>query len=381
MNAVLRSALEYVERGFHVLPVRPDKKPELNLVEATRGIRRWGILREEPAGTAEVEKWNRLDPDAGIAVICQGDLVVVDVDDRDHADAPELPRTPTVETPRGGSHHYLRIDRPIGARFYPWGEVRCAGIYVVAPASRGENGRYRWTVGLHEVERAALPETLRELTRISGEPLLLHRDSLGLTGLSRASLACLDAREDVVHRLLSALGVPGEPPLGKAFHCPLHDDRRPSATLHRGRDGLIRLHCFARCGPGGQAWFPLAAANARQAGRRGRLGRVELALWKLDLLERAELVEPYQVAAPGVPERYELVWAGFLRLLGLRWLTTPGSPAPFARAFAAPWCGLAVHEFRVAFDELRRAGFIRPAGVDAQGLRLWLPCEGVRPLF
>lgn len=36
----------------------------------------------------------------------------------------------------------------------------------------------------------------------------------------------------------------------KAVLCPFHDDNNPSLSIYRGKDGLMRYHCFA-CGGGG----------------------------------------------------------------------------------------------------------------------------------
>jgi hypothetical protein len=143
-------------------------------------------------------------------------------------------------------------------------------------------------------------------------------------------------------------------------------------------DGTILYHCWS--GGRDHEWLPLAAVHARMAGRPARIGRVELPIWHADLYRLAGLLEPVALEAPEVPLHLREVWRGFLRLLSLRWLTTPGSPTPFARSFAAPWCGLTEHEVRVGFRELRSLGFVRFAGGDARGLALWLPCEGVRPL-
>jgi hypothetical protein len=256
-------------------------------------------------------------------------------------------------------------------------------MYVVAPDSSSANGKgWRWKRSLDELEPAELPAALVELARAKKPGgLPPNTDSLGLIEPSWVNLVGLDVREDIVRALLRPLGVPEDVPLGRTFHCVMHDDVRPSATLFRLDDGTIAYHCFAACGPGRSQWFSLAAVRARQAGRRSlRLGRVELALWKLDLLERAGLVEPVIFETPEVPQHLALVMRGFLRLLGLRWLTTPGAPAPFARAFAAPWCGLLEHELRAGFVELRERGLIRHAGVDPRGLSLWLPGEGVRPI-
>jgi Bifunctional DNA primase/polymerase, N-terminal len=374
MNAVLRSALELRDRGISVLPVLSDKTPALDLLERTRGTRRWGSLRAEPAGSSEVEAWYRLDPAAGVAVICQGDLAVLDVDDPEHEDVPELPETPTVATPSDGHRHYwLKTEVPVRGRTLEFGELRAGGLYAVSPESTG----YRWLVGLEEAERAELSDLLRNLARVSSRgELSTYPCSLGTSVFAWVNSGQAGSPEDAFRRVLEALSIP-ERPFGKAFPCPLHDDLHPSATLRLTENGDVLFHCFA-CHPG---WLSLATVHALERGRRRRPGRVELALWQLSLLERAGLVEAVPLDAPPAPRGLQLLWDGVLRLFALRALTTEfGKPAPLARRFLAPWCGLGEHEVRIGLRELHRHGLIWPAGKDPRGLRLWWLSEEVRPL-
>lgn len=391
MNAVLHAALEYLDRGWHVLPVQPNKEPNRPLLKDTRGTTRWTGLRSDPADAAEVRRWLELDPGTGIGVITGDGLAVVDVDHPDHPDIPQLPETAAVATPQAGhSHHYFATDEDLASRTFDWGELHAAKTYVVAPASVGENGRsYHWT---RECDLAELDGSLAEVLHaraVDAESVDVQTHTCSLTTRStktestyRVDPGSLDLDEAALGALVAALGLP-DVPLGRAFHCVLHHDRRPSAALHRSRDGEVLYHCFAGCGHrfprsvGG--WLSLPALRAWQAGRRRRLGRVELVLWRLRLYEEAGLLEPAKVSPPANPELSEnarLTLDGFCRLLRLRWLTSPGKPTPFVPSFAGPWCGLSLRQAEEGFAELRRLGLVRSAGTDPRGLRLWLP-EGV----
>ena len=111
MNAVLRAALEYLERDWRVLPVLPDKEPNWPLLRETRGTGRWRGLRDEPADAAEVRHWFRARPGDRDRDHLRGGLVVVDIDHPEHPEVPELPETATVSTARPGrSHHYFSTD-------------------------------------------------------------------------------------------------------------------------------------------------------------------------------------------------------------------------------------------------------------------------------
>ena len=363
MIAALQAAVSYRERGWAVLPVQADKSPSPRALAATRGGR-WHSLRNRPAAQAEVERWFRADPSAGVGIICQANLAVVDVDDFEHPDVPELPRTLTAQTPRPGLHRYFATAEPVGHRVYPWGELRAAGNYVVAPPSVGDRP-YHWVI---DVELAEPPEAFRS------SPI-----SLETSGrlLGEAVLGVSVERHEIA--MLAVLGLEGVE-LGRAFHCPLHDDRRPSATLTRGRDGLLRLHCFAGC-CGRQGWLSLDGAHAWRAGRRHFLNRTEMAIWAGDLRVRAGLLVPAAVPdfVGGGPEHLRPVWQGFRRLLGVRWLHRPGEPTPFTRRFAMAWCGVSEWEFRRQFSELQRRRMICPAGAAAN-YQLWLPGRGVVPV-
>jgi Bifunctional DNA primase/polymerase, N-terminal len=394
VNAILRAALEYVERDWRVLPVLPDKEPNRPLLKRTRGTTRWRGLREEPADATEVRTWLRLDPATGIGIITGDGLAVVDVDRPDDPDVPELPETATVSTPQAEhSHHYFATEENLFSRTFEWGELRSSGSYVVAPASVGENGRrYRWTRDRDLVVLdASLAEALHARA-IESESVDVETHLCSLTtrttkteSTGRFDYEALDRDETLVGALGAVLGLP-DVPLERSFNCVLHRDRRASATLHRSEDGRILYHCFAGCGHrfpraiGG--WLSFPAVLAWQAGRRRRLGRVELVLWRLRLLEEAGLLEPVKIATPGITgisENAQVIFAGFLRLLALRWLTTPGKPTPFVPGFAGPWCGVGPRQVQEGFEELRRLGVVRSAGTDPRGLRLWLP-EGVMPL-
>lgn len=145
MSATGQAAQGYARRGWPVFPVQPGGKAPLvarGLHDATR----------DPAQITAL--WSRC-PDAGVAIRtgAASGLVVLDVDgddghdklhdlEREHG---ELPITASVHTPRGGTHLYFqhpgRDVRNSAGRLGPALDVRADGGYVVAPPSRGPNGR------------------------------------------------------------------------------------------------------------------------------------------------------------------------------------------------------------------------------------------------
>jgi hypothetical protein len=141
MNPTLRAAHEYLERGWSVLPVGPDKKP----------LVRWGWLQKEHPRPDMLDRWFR-DERVCVGVVCGriSEIFVLDVEVHALAYFRDLPSTLMALSQNFGAHYYYswcegehrvyltRENRHVG-------ELRGDGCYVVAPPSRGTSGRrYRW---------------------------------------------------------------------------------------------------------------------------------------------------------------------------------------------------------------------------------------------
>jgi hypothetical protein len=217
---MLREALADLERGFALLPVRPDKTPASSLIRATRGRPGWRQLVKRPTTATEVHDWFTIDEATGIGVLTGevSGVAILDVDVP--ALAPELPTTATVTT-RRGVHAYARIDRPVPTRELAWGSLRGEGAYVVAPCTRrADGGTYAWELtpedaGLADFAAFEIGATAPSIrtTCLKGTTCLDHQ--LGGVG----ELANLERDERVALRLARALGVPDDVTLGRSFPC------------------------------------------------------------------------------------------------------------------------------------------------------------------
>lgn len=165
---MLEAALDYLARGWCVIPLRPrDKRP----------LRRWQRYQERPPARHEVIDWFRRWPAANLAIVTGlvSDLVVLDVDPAHGGDASltrlqrrhgALPVTLTAETGGGGHHLYFHHPGhrlPNRAGLAPGLDLRADGGYVVAPPSVHPSGiGYRWRRGCApgECEPAPLPAWL-----------------------------------------------------------------------------------------------------------------------------------------------------------------------------------------------------------------------------
>jgi Bifunctional DNA primase/polymerase, N-terminal len=374
-------ALRHEQRGWSVLPLS-GKEPNSRLIRHTRGSASWASFQARRAEPDEIERWFELDESTNVGVCTgqiSGGLVVIDADDEAAAPTGAFPPTATVRTGRG-RHYYLRADEPTRSHDFDWGELRSEGRYVVAPASRHESGRrYLWELEPEETGLALLAGPLAETLLARAREFVGAGAPIRSTWELRSTWESAAPDRELVDRLAVALGVP-EARYGRPFRCLLHDDGRPSAAFWRAsEDAQILYHDFHAGRWGGSAWLPLSRVRAHVAGRRGYLGKPELAVWRLRLAAEVGQFEPVDFDASAVPRGLEPVWAGFLYLLGIRWAVSPGEPAPFTRRFAASWCDVSEWEARDQLAELERRGLLLPAGRDPRGTRLWLP-KGVTPI-
>lgn len=148
MNQMQQAALDYLRRGYSVIPVGRNKRPLLTS---------WKEFMERPPSEEVIRKWfsNR---QANIAIVTgsvSGDLAVLDIDHQEAAEA-LIPlfedRAPLVRTPRGGLHIYLREQARSRSRPVQPGvaDLKAEGGYVLAPPSRTDRGSY---VSINELSK------------------------------------------------------------------------------------------------------------------------------------------------------------------------------------------------------------------------------------
>lgn len=146
MTTCLDQALEMIDMGFSVIPVRPnDKRPIPGFS--------WRQYQERIATPEEVEGWFQKWPDANLALICGSISGVWALD----ADGPlgmayiteHCPHTSVYQlTPGGGVHAIYRLPRgktvQTGARVQPELDIRGEGGYIVIAPSNINGKPYRF---------------------------------------------------------------------------------------------------------------------------------------------------------------------------------------------------------------------------------------------
>jgi hypothetical protein len=163
MKKLLTAAIEYVEKyDFSIIPTKRDKK----------ALIKWEEFQKRKATRDEIMEWWKKWPNANTAIVTgaiSGNLGVIDRDTDEGREALEglLPDsfiTPTVVTPRKGSHIYCRIPSRLelsnNSRLIPGCDFRGEGGYILAPPSVTELGHYEFLPGLSldDISIAPLPQ-------------------------------------------------------------------------------------------------------------------------------------------------------------------------------------------------------------------------------
>lgn len=157
------AALDYLELGWSVLPVRPrDKRPLIA----------WERLQDERPTGQELRAWFARWPDANVGIVtgAVSGLVVLDVDPTHGGEgslrnlaAGHAPLGPTAEAETGGGGRHLYFRHPGGRVGNRVGlraglDLKGDGGYVVAPPSLHPSGRrYAWRTGRSPADLTPAP--------------------------------------------------------------------------------------------------------------------------------------------------------------------------------------------------------------------------------
>jgi hypothetical protein len=172
-GTLLAAVAKYCERGWLVLPCKPDKSPWTK-----NGVKNATLDAVQLEGS-----WKK-HPDAliGLAMGPRSGVFAVDIDVDETKQVNgliwlksqcethgALPLGPVAITPRGGRHYYFKYpeNRKIGnsvGKLHKGVDVRGVGGYVIAPPSVGEKGEYCWEIAPEEQTVPDAPDWLLELT-------------------------------------------------------------------------------------------------------------------------------------------------------------------------------------------------------------------------
>ncbi|MFA7314508.1 MAG: bifunctional DNA primase/polymerase [Candidatus Magasanikbacteria bacterium] len=150
-----KEALELLERGYSIIPVRNDKKPYIP----------WTEYQKRLPTEKEIKKWFTLYPEANIGIVTGevSGLVVVDVE----KDGSTEGLTPTLFSKSGGGgwHYYYKhpgfVVNNSARKIRELVDIRGDGGYIIAPPSLHASGnKYEWRSSFEDL--TDLPDWLLE---------------------------------------------------------------------------------------------------------------------------------------------------------------------------------------------------------------------------
>lgn len=223
------AACVYRRRGWIPIPVGGG--------DGKKALVPWGDLREDPPTLERLVEWWQMYPDAGVALLTGGGIVVFDVDGPSAeaylAQQGGIPEGAAVATtPSGRRHVFFKGDLPTAR---PRGIEACVkghgGIVVVPPGP----GRVWEVPPKGELEPA--PQWLHDLATHTA-PHRRNGDAGPMVALTEEELS---PWREIVRDLRPTKDGAAE------GCCPLHDDRKPSFRIFRDRGGYVKGYCWVEC--------------------------------------------------------------------------------------------------------------------------------------
>lgn len=217
-NQFKETALNYLDRGFNVIPLGTKSKFPNGKALISTGHKKivdgkekgsWEIFQTEAVTEELIDKWWTHTPQSNIGIVTGriSKLVVVDVDPRNSGDKSmknlHLPPTYIVNTGGGGWHYYYlwphENDAP-NQDFADGIEIKGNGGYVVAPPSIHDKTHKAYVAANEVAELSEAPEWLVSLGKQQNKEKLWEQ---GLDGVSEGKRN--DTATSICGKILSLL--------------------------------------------------------------------------------------------------------------------------------------------------------------------------------
>lgn len=368
-------------------PVAHNKRP----------VTKWGKYQSRYPTQEDTEKWTKYAEGFAVVTGRLSGIVILDVDCKngkngfDSLQGKQLPPTPTVRTPSGGTHYYYKYPGKkvvTKQNILPGVDIRGDGGYALIPNTPG----YEWYDGmkLGEIPLADIPDWLFELVlaplkkkrvpsneyTLLGTPTTDTPKIVPAGSLNKALLRQWYSSEDATLLMAHHMGIPATK-IGEGFRCilPGEPDHNPSASLYRGDNGVIVYRDWRDSEP--YYTLPEVRASLAYKGKvKLRDNNAEHATWGIRLLIESGLLNPVFVEHRSLPPKckksIQRTYEGFLFLLGCKWLYDNKKPTPFSRRFAVPWCGVGERQAGDAIKWLLQQEYIEKVDTYKQ-MGLFLP--------
>jgi hypothetical protein len=176
------------------------------------------------------------------------------------------------------------------------------------------------------------------------------------------------SEHDFIAAALETCGVPRESLVG-GFPCvvPTHGQHRSSITYDKHDAAVYCCHDEAlsekRVFLLSELYASTRFGRAVEFTKRGKApDAVQIAVWMLLLLVNTGFLTAVTLPAKVLPtdasESLRAVYEAFLKLVGARWLHTPGMAVPFTTEYAAGISGLKLLACKAALHGLRKQGYL-----------------------
>jgi hypothetical protein len=377
-DSMLEHALGYATLGYFVFPLWPVNKDgtcSCSSDSCTPGKHplSWLVPNGHNAATtdaATIREWWGMWPDAGIGISLHASgLVVVGPDSHEWLVRFRewgLPATAFSRTGGGYGHehyYYRRPDNCEGHRICKPGDydLLSTGYAIVPPTLHASGRLYEIGQAITLVEELPFaPDWVVEIINAKcGRQQGFSQDDASCKTEFGARITELLNDESNLAALLRVLRInhSASPTSSPSIRCPLGcGDRRKSASLHRGDNGVVAVHTFHACKGDKQVWLLGEIYAGLMTGRFVHLRGPELASWSLKLARDSGVLGSIDRGAPelscDLSFNAHTVFTAFrevltlARALGLH-------DVPFSRGFAASWSGLTRDQVRHGWEQLR----------------------------
>ena len=389
---IIKTFYESYMNDWSVIPVDPKSKAPT--------IQSWKQYQFTLPTKDEINEWEKTAEGVALVTGQLSGLVVLDVDmgnEKDgfkHLKDKHLPITPTVKTQNGGYHYYFKhpgIDKKVKTTSGILEHVDFRGDqgYVLIPHTPG----YEWVDGLsfEDVEPAELPKWLSDLVvKERGEASIKYsilatppqdtQNKVKLLGnLTGEKIKNWYRSEDVVRALMNNLNLEGKK-IGQSFNCilPGHQEEKPSASFYQADNGTYVYHDFHGVDQEQFLMLPEVYASMHYKKvvtldkKKGltdtTISTPEFSVWAIRLLVDLGFISPYEITIKELPKgikpTIQKVYDGFIKLLGCKWLYSPGEPSPFSWRFAKVWCGVSERKTGEAIRWLIANNYLEITGTE-----------------
>ena len=166
-NNIQECALDYLQKGFSVIPVGQDKRPLI----------KWEKYQTERATTNQINSWFQQFPHMNIGIVTGAisGVVVLDLDIKHGRNSQDLykkglyiPPTVSARSGGGGEHFFFKhsgqyVKTTAGQLLGEGVDIKGDGGYVVvAPSLHPSGNYYEWSVSPDDESFAELPQWLLE---------------------------------------------------------------------------------------------------------------------------------------------------------------------------------------------------------------------------